>query len=117
MTTALTDITMPQLSDQMEEGTIVSWLVEDGQEVAAGDEVVEVETDKATATHVTEVAGHIQIVAELGATLAVGEVIARVGPPGETDEPESEPEADPQPAADASAESADKPSSNGAGQP
>jgi len=37
-----TDIVMPRLSDSMEEGTILSWLKAVGDEVAVGDELVEV---------------------------------------------------------------------------
>ena len=44
----MTEITMPRLSDSMEEGTILSWLREEGEHVAEGDELVEIETDKAT---------------------------------------------------------------------
>jgi pyruvate dehydrogenase E2 component (dihydrolipoamide acetyltransferase) len=45
----MTEITMPRLSDSMEQGTIASWLKSDGDRVDAGDELVEIETDKATA--------------------------------------------------------------------
>jgi pyruvate dehydrogenase E2 component (dihydrolipoamide acetyltransferase) len=75
----MTEITMPRLSDSMEEGTIVRWLIEDGGTVARGQELVEIETDKATITHVAEADGVLEILAEEGTTLAVGEPIARVG--------------------------------------
>ena len=45
------DITMPRLSDSMEEGTILKWLKSDGDEVSRGEELVEIETDKATMTY------------------------------------------------------------------
>ena len=41
-------IRMPRLSDTMEEGNIVSWLVKEGDKVSPGDVLAEVETDKAT---------------------------------------------------------------------
>lgn len=41
-------IRMPRLSDTMEEGNIVSWLVKEGDNVSPGDVLAEVETDKAT---------------------------------------------------------------------
>jgi pyruvate dehydrogenase E2 component (dihydrolipoamide acetyltransferase) len=75
----MTEITMPRLSDSMEEGTIVKWLIEDGQSVVRGQELVEIETDKATITHVAEADGVLEILAAEGSTLAVGEPIARVG--------------------------------------
>src|SRR6185437_12755958 len=44
----ITEVLMPRLSDSMEEGTIVRWLMAAGDAVAAGDPLVEIETDKAT---------------------------------------------------------------------
>jgi len=41
-------ITMPRLSDTMQSGTIVRWNVKEGDSVASGDVVADVETDKAT---------------------------------------------------------------------
>jgi pyruvate dehydrogenase E2 component (dihydrolipoamide acetyltransferase) len=76
----MTDIVMPRLSDSMEEGTILTWMKRVGDEVAVGDELVEIETDKANMAYESDVAGTlIEIVAAEGATLAIGEVIARVG--------------------------------------
>ena len=48
---------MPRLSDSMEEGTILRWLVDDGTEVAVGQEIVEIETDKATMPYEADEAG------------------------------------------------------------
>ena len=75
----MTDILMPRLSDSMEEGTLLTWLIDDGGEVAAGQELAEIETDKATMTYESEAAGVVSIVAAAGTTVAVGELIARVG--------------------------------------
>jgi pyruvate dehydrogenase E2 component (dihydrolipoamide acetyltransferase) len=78
------DITMPRLSDSMEEGTILKWLVEEGDEIERGQEIVEIETDKANMTYESDTGGTvIEIVAKEGDTLALGEVIARVGEAGE----------------------------------
>ncbi|MDX1580511.1 MAG: 2-oxo acid dehydrogenase subunit E2 [Alphaproteobacteria bacterium] len=41
-------VTMPSLSPTMEEGTLAKWLVKEGDEIAAGDVIAEIETDKAT---------------------------------------------------------------------
>jgi pyruvate dehydrogenase E2 component (dihydrolipoamide acetyltransferase) len=59
----MSDITMPQLSDSMEQGTIVSWLKADGDHVEAGEELVEIDTDKATMTYGAPEAGTLAIVA------------------------------------------------------
>jgi pyruvate dehydrogenase E2 component (dihydrolipoyllysine-residue acetyltransferase) len=75
----VTDILMPKLTDSMEEATILKWLVADGARVEPGDELVELETDKATVVHPAEAGGLVAIVAPEGTTLAAGELIARVG--------------------------------------
>ncbi|HEY8639520.1 MAG TPA: dihydrolipoamide acetyltransferase family protein, partial [Solirubrobacterales bacterium] len=68
------------LSDSMEEGTVLRWLKSEGEEVAVGDELVEIETDKANMVYESDAAGTlIEIVANEGDTLGIGEVIARVG--------------------------------------
>jgi pyruvate dehydrogenase E2 component (dihydrolipoamide acetyltransferase) len=74
----MADIVMPRLSDTMEEGTILRWLKKDGEEVARGEELVEIETDKATMTYESDQAGVLRTVASDGDTLAVGAVIASV---------------------------------------
>jgi pyruvate dehydrogenase E2 component (dihydrolipoamide acetyltransferase) len=79
-----TDITMPRLSDSMEEGTILKWLVSEGDEIEKGQEIVEIETDKANMTYEADTAGTlVEIVADEGDTLPLGEVIARIGDPSE----------------------------------
>jgi pyruvate dehydrogenase E2 component (dihydrolipoamide acetyltransferase) len=75
----MTDIVMPRLSDTMEEGTILRWLKRDGEHVARGEELVEIETDKASMTYESDREGVLQRVAREGDTLAVGEPIARIG--------------------------------------
>ncbi len=70
---------MPRLSDTMEEGTILRWLKADGEHVARGEELVEIETDKATMTYESDQEGALRIIAAEGSTLAVGEPIASVG--------------------------------------
>ena len=80
----MNDIVMPRLSDSMEEGTVLGWMKAVGDEVALGDELVEIETDKANMVYEADVAGTlIEIIAEEGATLPIGEVIARVGDAGD----------------------------------
>jgi len=79
-----TDVTMPRLSDSMEEGTVLKWLVEEGGEVKRGEPLVEIETDKANMTYDADTDGVlVEVVAQEGDTLAIGEVIARIGDPGE----------------------------------
>ena len=80
---------MPRLSDSMEEGTILKWLKAEGDEVARGDELVEIETDKATMTYEADSPGTLAIVAQEGETLPIGQVIARIGAGGEASAGES----------------------------
>ena len=78
------DVTMPRLSDSMEEGTVLKWLVDEGAEVKRGEPLVEIETDKANMTYDADADGTlVEIVAQEGDTLAIGEVIARIGEAGE----------------------------------
>lgn len=73
---------MPRLSDTMEEGTILRWLANDGDHVRRGQELVEIETDKATMVYESDQDGMLRTVAREGQTLAVGEPIAQVGQSG-----------------------------------
>jgi pyruvate dehydrogenase E2 component (dihydrolipoamide acetyltransferase) len=75
----MADIVMPRLSDTMEEGTILRWLKQNGEEVRRGEELVEIETDKASMTYESDQEGVLETIAREGDTLTVGEVIARVG--------------------------------------
>jgi pyruvate dehydrogenase E2 component (dihydrolipoamide acetyltransferase) len=78
------DVTMPRLSDSMEEGTVLKWLVDEGSEVKRGEPLVEIETDKANMTYDADADGVlVEIVAQEGDTLPIGEVIARIGEAGE----------------------------------
>jgi pyruvate dehydrogenase E2 component (dihydrolipoamide acetyltransferase) len=76
----MADIVMPRLSDSMEEGTILTWMKKVGEEIAVGEEIVEIETDKANMAYESDVAGTLtEILAEEGETLPIGCPIARVG--------------------------------------
>jgi pyruvate dehydrogenase E2 component (dihydrolipoamide acetyltransferase) len=93
----MADVTMPRLSDSMAEGTILRWLKSDGDAVRSGDELVEIETDKATETFEASADGVLEVVAAVGETLPVGAVIARLAANGAAVAPP--PAAPPEPAA------------------
>jgi pyruvate dehydrogenase E2 component (dihydrolipoamide acetyltransferase) len=78
----VSEIVMPRLSDTMEEGTVLRWLKRDGEHVRRGEELVEIETDKAAMVYESDQEGLLQIVAPEGDTLAVGATIAHVGETG-----------------------------------
>ncbi len=75
---------MPQMGYDMEEGTVIRWLIEEGAEVALGDAVAEIETDKAAVDFESPVAGVLlKVLVAEGTTVPVGETIAIVGDAGE----------------------------------
>ena len=84
---AMPEVVMPRLSDSMEEGTIVRWLKQDGEQVAQGEPLAEVETDKATVTFEADADGILRILAGEGQTVPIGGLIARIGEAAESPPP------------------------------
>src|SRR5438093_8862624 len=78
------EVTMPKLSDTMEEGKILRWLKHEGDAVAIGDILAEVETDKANMQLEAYDEGTLaELKVPEGASAPVGAVIALLAPPGE----------------------------------
>ncbi|RXG27940.1 pyruvate dehydrogenase complex dihydrolipoamide acetyltransferase [Leeuwenhoekiella marinoflava] len=76
-------VTMPRLSDTMEEGTVASWLKKEGDKVEEGDILAEIETDKATMEFESFYNGtllHIGI--QEGETAKVDSLLAIIGEEG-----------------------------------
>ena len=96
-----TELKMPQMGYDMEEGTVIRWLKEEGSSVSRNEAVAEIETDKAVVEFESEVEGILlSIVATEGSIVPVGETIAVVGAEGEEiifDSPSPVSESDPQP--------------------
>lgn len=79
-----TSIVMPQMGYDMREGTVVRWLKKEGEDVARGEIIAEIETDKATVEFEAFTGGVLgRIVAEEGIVVPVGQVIAVITAPGE----------------------------------
>jgi pyruvate dehydrogenase E2 component (dihydrolipoamide acetyltransferase) len=77
-------IDMPKLSDTMTVGTLVKWLKKEGDKVATGDMLAEVETDKATMELESFFDGTLlKIFAQAGAQVAIGDPLCAIGEPGE----------------------------------
>lgn len=76
-------IRMPRMSDTMEEGNIVGWLKEEGEEIEAGETIAEVETDKATMELDSFVDGVLLHIAVKEGPVPIDGVIAVVGEKGE----------------------------------
>lgn len=78
------DILMPQLSPTMSEGRLAGWKVKEGDVVASGDILAEVETDKATMEVEASDDGVIhKIIGQAGKDIQVGEAIAILKEEGE----------------------------------
>jgi pyruvate dehydrogenase E2 component (dihydrolipoamide acetyltransferase) len=76
-------ITMPRLSDTMEEGTVASWLKKVGDKVEEGDILAEIETDKATMEFESFYSGTLLYIGiQEGESSPVDAVLAVIGPEG-----------------------------------
>ena len=95
-----TELAMPQMGYDMQEGTVVRWLKSEGAQVELGEAIAEIETDKAVVEFESYAAGvlHHILVTE-GTTVPVGQVIAIVG--AEDESPVRPPPPEPAPTADA----------------
>src|SRR5512134_1210162 len=79
-----TKVVMEALSPTMEEGRLVEWKKDEGDAIAVGDVLAEVETDKAVMELVARASGTmIKRVVEVGTTLPVGGIVAWLGNKGE----------------------------------
>ena len=94
-----TNVLLPQWGMNMEDGTLTKWLVNEGDEIAEGQPLVEVETAKINSELESPATGVVShIMAAEGSLVKVGELVAVIGEPGE-DPPRPEPGAPTSPAA------------------
>jgi len=76
-------VTMPRLSDTMEEGTVATWLKKVGDKVEEGDILAEIETDKATMEFESFQSGFLLYIGlEVGDSAKVDDLLAIIGPEG-----------------------------------
>ncbi len=79
----VTVVTMPRLSDTMEEGTVATWIKKEGDKVEEGDILAEIETDKATMEFESFQSGTLLFIGlQEGATAKVDSLLAIIGPEG-----------------------------------
>ncbi|HKC97704.1 MAG TPA: dihydrolipoamide acetyltransferase family protein [Methylomirabilota bacterium] len=81
---AVTKVVMPKLSDAMETGKIIKWLKKEGDRIAGGDILAEVETDKADVEMEAFGAGVLRkILVPAGESAAIGALIGVIAEPGD----------------------------------
>ena len=96
------EFTLPDLGEGLTEGEIARWLVQEGQEVAEDDPLVEIQTDKTTVEIPSPAAGVVsRILAAEGDIVPVGTVIVVIGGNGAA--VDEQPRAEPAPQQDVSA--------------
>lgn len=79
----VTVVTMPRLSDTMEEGTVATWLKKEGDQVEEGDMLAEIETDKATMEFESFQSGTLLYIGlQEGESAKVDALLAIIGPEG-----------------------------------
>lgn len=74
----MADVEMPRMSDNMTEGFIEQWLVADNSVVTRGQEILQIETEKALMTYEAESEGVINILVPAGEMVAIGVLIATI---------------------------------------
>ena len=73
------DVTLPRLADSLVDGVVSRWLKQPGERVARGEPLVEIETDKVNSEIESPYDGVLtEVLVQEGATVPVGEVIARI---------------------------------------
>ena len=78
------EVIMPKMGDAMEEGTLVRWIVSEGDEVNEGDPLAEIETDKVTLELEAEDSGTLhELRASEGDSIPVGDAVAVILAEGE----------------------------------
>ncbi|HLI49219.1 MAG TPA: dihydrolipoamide acetyltransferase family protein [Chthonomonas sp.] len=78
----MAEVRMPKMGDGMEEGTIIAWLKKEGEPVAKGEAIAEIETDKARVPLESYEEGVLtKILVQPGETVPIGTVVAIVGEP------------------------------------
>jgi pyruvate/2-oxoglutarate dehydrogenase complex dihydrolipoamide acyltransferase (E2) component len=72
-------VTLPKLGFSMNEGILVEWLVSDGADVAEGQPLYVLESDKSTNEVESPASGRLKIIGQTGETYEVGALVAEIG--------------------------------------
>ena len=88
----MANVIMPKMGDAMEEGTLLRWLKQVGDEVEVGDPIAEIETDKVSLEiEASEGGVFTKMLVEEGQSVPIGTPIATIGAEGEAVAAEPEP--------------------------
>jgi pyruvate dehydrogenase E2 component (dihydrolipoamide acetyltransferase) len=99
----MAEVIMPKMGDAMEEGTLLKWLKDVGDEVSEGDAIAEIETDKVTLELEAQEDGFLtNTLVEEGAVVPIGVAVATIG--AESEVGQGAPAPSPAPAAEAATE-------------
>src|SRR3954467_10552209 len=80
-----TQVTMPAMGESVTEGTVLTWLKQEGDVVEADETIVEISTDKVDAEVPAPASGVLaKIHAQEGETVQVGQLLAEIGTNGAT---------------------------------
>ncbi len=79
---AVVPVTVPSVGESISEGILARWLKADGQAVASGEPLFELETDKASSIVPAAIAGVLSIKVAEGETVAIGSAVGAIDPAG-----------------------------------
>ncbi len=91
------DVKIPAVGESITTGTIAQWHQSNGAQVKEGDPLLTLETDKVSNELEAEASGVLQILAEEGAEVEIGSVVATIDPAGASAQPPQEEKAEPDP--------------------
>lgn len=80
------DIIVPAVGESVSEGTIANWNKNDGDTVSRGEDIVVIDTEKASSDLQAEHNGILRIVAQAGADVKIGQVIGRIEATGSSEQ-------------------------------
>jgi 2-oxoglutarate dehydrogenase E2 component (dihydrolipoamide succinyltransferase) len=73
-----TDVLVPEVGESITQGVIAAWLKDNGEKVDEGEDLFELDTDKATLAVPSPAAGVLTIMTQEGADVAIGQVVAAI---------------------------------------
>lgn len=74
-----TKVVLPKIGFSMEEGTLVEWLVKDGDHVIEGQPLYVLESDKSVEEIESPASGNLKIIADVDEVYRVGDLLAEIG--------------------------------------